>query len=343
MRSRVMSSMTRCSASTSDASASRRARSSAKEGPGKRPETRASPVVSTAADLLPNADAASRGSTFDAVSNRDRNVELLIAGAKGSRRESDERPVRGRSAFAVGRVGSNGDTNGAARGRASPREPGRMSVRDSSRSSHSPEGPRGSPRRPSPRRARARAGPGASPRVGRGASSASTSRAGGRYSSDSAAYADESDPALAFASLGKDDPLDARARRGRRRVRDRGRRRDVPRQYGDAYIDVRFRRRRDHRGGRLRHSRGPRLRLVDGHRLLLGFLRARSFERLKLRPALRRRRGLTRHGAPGATRPPPARSPACAHPRAPPSAGGRSVVGPDDAVSCSSDFVVFVS
>ena len=103
--------------------------------------------------------------------------------------------------------------------------------------------------------------------------------------------------------------LGTRARRGRRRVLDRRRRRNVPSRHGNACVGVRFRRRRDHRGCRLRDSRGPRLRLVDGHRLLLGFLRARGFECLELRPTLRRRRGLTRHGAPGATRPPPARRP----------------------------------
>ena len=195
---------------------------------------------------------------------------------------------------------------------------------------------RGSPRVPAPTvpasRASAR-GPGASPRVGRGASSASTSRAGGRYSSDSAAYADESDPALAFASLGKDESSGrARGAGGGGSGTEGGggtsRVSTATRASTSGFV-----------GGATTAGAGSATAAGLGFGSSMGtvsslafFARAalnassfaRPFAAAADLPAMapQARRGHRRRAVP-----------ACAHPRAPPSAGGRSVVGPDDAVS----------
>ena len=208
-----------------------------------------------------------------------------------------------------------------------------MSVRDSSRSSHSPEGPRGSPRRPSPRRARARAvreprpewdearrvPPRLAPAEGR--------------SSDSAAYADESDPALAFASLGKDESSGrARGAGGGGSGTEGGggtsRVSTATRASTSGFV-----------GGATTAGAGSATAAGLGFGSSMGtvsslafFARAalnassfaRPFAAAADLPAMapQARRGHRRRAVP-----------ACAHPRAPPSAGGRSVVGPDDAVS----------
>ena len=90
-----------------------------------------------------------------------------------------------------------------------------MSVRDPPRFSHSPEGPRGSPRRPSPRRARARAV--REPRPEWDEARRVPPRLAPAEGTRPTARRPDERSALAFASLGRTNPRDARER-GRRRV-----------------------------------------------------------------------------------------------------------------------------
>ena len=342
MRSRVMSSMTRCSASTSDASASRRARSSAKEG-GDRDRRRAfaSPVVARRpADLLRAPSRRSRAvQPFGTASSAEANVELLIAGAiVGSRQECSSAPSAiVRLSRSAGSVRTATRTE-AARGRPSPREPGRMSAGFFAFFGL-PEGPRGSPRRPSPRRARAR-GPGARrPVWDEARRAASTSRAGGRYSSDSAAYADINRCSRSRSRPRRKDELLSRTRArgaggGGSGTEGGG---GTSRVSGDACIDVGFVGGATTAGASSATAAGLGFGSSMGTVSSLAFARAqdsnassfaRPFAAAADLPAMapQARRGHRRRAGGVRAR------------RAPPSAGGRSVVGPDDAVSCAKRF-----